>query len=80
MNQGHRLVMISGSRCAGRFGSQNQPTAGFWPEVSSCYSQEDSVQLIRENSPGRVFLEVLLVLSVAGLMALAAAIWIPIMS
>ncbi len=80
MNQGHRLVMISGGSRAGHSRNGNASFDGFWPEVSSCYSQEDPVQLIRENSPGRVFLEVLLVLSVAGLMALAAAIWIPIMS
>ena len=81
MNQGHGLAMISGGRRrAERSGSENAPTADFWPEVSGRNSREDLVHIKPENSPGRVFLEVLLVLGVAGLMAVAAAVWIPILS
>jgi hypothetical protein len=49
-----------------------------WPEVSSHYSGEEMARAARENSPGRVFFEVLLLLAVAGLMVVAAASWAPI--
>jgi hypothetical protein len=80
MRRGHRVVMMSGESHMRASETGDAVSGGFWPEVSSRYSQEDPAQLRRENSSGRVFLEVLLVLGVAGLMAVAAAIWIPILS
>lgn len=82
MRHGHShnfVVIASGSRMR-ESGCANTPADGFWPEVASGYAQEDLAQPARENSPGRVFLEVLLVLGAAGLMVLAVAIWIPTMS
>jgi hypothetical protein len=58
---------------------RNTRPSDYWPEVS-VDSVEDVVQAKPENSLGRVLLEVFLVLGVAGMIAVAAAIWAPIMS
>ena len=56
------------------------PDGDFWPEVSSHYSPEELAQAASENSPGRVLLEVFLVLGIAGLTAIVAILWVPILS
>ena len=77
---GHNFVVVSGGGRTRACEGATAPSDGFWPEVSSGYAQEDPAQPGRENSPVRVFREVLLVLAVAGLMVLVAAVWIPVMS
>jgi hypothetical protein len=79
MNNGYRLAVIAGGRSAASKG-KNAPPSSFWPEVNRAGSWESLGQMKPENSPSRVFLEVFLILGVAGLVAVAAAIWIPIMS
>ena len=76
---GHNFVVIANGSRVGHSECANTPSDGFWSEVSSGYAQEDGAEPDRENSPGRVFREVLLVLAVAGLMVVAAAVWMPIM-
>ena len=49
---------------------------GFLPEVSSHELRAEQTDIKRENSPARIFLEVFLILGVAGLIALAAVIWV----
>lgn len=80
MNLGHRIVATRGGlrlvRAEGSSASKND----FWPEICSHSSQEELVRAACKNSPGRVFFEVVLVLGIAGLMAVAAILWIPIIS
>lgn len=79
MSIGHGFVAMRRVRRR-RFENRANPVADMWPEVSSQYSQEEMDRVAAENSPGRVFLEIFLVLGVAALMAIAAAIWAPILS
>lgn len=79
MSIGHGFVTMRRERRP-QFENRANPVADVWPEVSSRYSQEEMDRVAAENSPGRVFLEILLVLGVAVLMAIAAAIWVPILS
>ncbi len=79
MGTARKFGIVQGGRRP-RFESRAGPLAEVWPEVSSHNSQEELDRAAAENSPGRVFLEVFLVLAVAGLMAIAAAIWAPIFS
>jgi hypothetical protein len=79
MNIGHGFVAMRRTRRP-RFEDGANPVADVWPEVSSHYPQEEMDRAAAENSPGRVFLEIFLVLGVAVLMAIAAAIWVPILS
>ena len=51
--------------------------SGFWQEVSSRYAQDDPVMTNAKNSQGWVLFEVFLILVVAGLLVVAANIWIP---
>lgn len=71
--------MQSGQRPV-RLENNKSPDGDFWPEVSSQYSPEELAQAASENSPGRVLLEVFLVLGIAGLTAVAAILWLPILS
>lgn len=71
--------MQSGQRPV-RLENNKSPDGDFWPEVSSQYSPEELAQAASENSPGRVLLEVFLVLGIAGLTAVVAILWVPILS
>ena len=71
--------MQSGQRPA-RLENNKAQAGDFWPEVSSQYSPEELAQAAAENSPGRVLLEVFLVLGIAGLTAVVAILWVPILS
>ena len=74
------LVVISGGNRGRQFDRLMVDPDGFWPEISNHWQQNDPIPPGRENSPGRVILEVLLVLGVAGTAAMAAAIWMPTLS
>ena len=80
MRIGHSFVTMRVARSAVRFENKKSSASDVWPEVSSHYSQDELDCAAAENSPGRVFLEVVLVLGIAGLAAIAAAIWAPILS
>ena len=71
--------MQSGQRPA-RLENNKAQAGDFWPEVSSLYSSEELTQAASKNSPGRVLLEVFLVLGIAGLTAIVAILWVPILS
>jgi hypothetical protein len=80
INTGRGFAIISGGRGRTPSESRDAISADFWPDVSSQYSREELVRAASENSPGRVFLEVFLVLGIAGLAAVVAILWIPILS
>lgn len=80
MNLGHRIVTMQSGQRPARLENNQAPAGDFWPEVSSRYSPEELAQAASENSPGRVLLEVFLVLGIAGLTAVAAILWLPILS
>ncbi len=71
---------MQGRQCPARVENNKAQADDFWPEVSSRHSPEDLDQAAFENSPGRVLLEVFLVLGIAGLTAVVAILWIPILS
>ena len=71
---------MQGGQRPARFENSNAPADDFWPEVSSHYSPEELAQAASENSPGRVLFEVFLVLGIAGLTAIVAILWVPILS
>lgn len=77
MRHRHKLVVIANGSRAGHWECVSAASDSFWPDVSNSQSQEDWAG--RENSPGRVLREVLLVLGVAAVVAGAAALWIPVM-
>jgi hypothetical protein len=56
------------------------PTDDFWPDVFVHPSPEHQAGVSHENFPGRVFLEILLILGAAALMVVATAIWLPIIT
>ena len=80
MNFGHKIVAMPGRQRPVRPENDNASAGDFWPEVSSHYSPEELAQAASENSPGRVVLGVLLVLGIAGLTAVVAMLWVPILS
>lgn len=71
---------MQSGQCPVRLENNKSPDGDFWPEVSSQYSPEELAQAASENSPGRVLLEVFLVLGIAGLTAVVAILWVPILS
>jgi hypothetical protein len=80
MNHGRRIIAMQGEQRLARFENSNTPARDFWPEVSSRHSPDELAQAASENSPGRVLFEVFLVLGVAGLTAVVAILWLPILS
>jgi hypothetical protein len=49
----------------------------FWPEVSTRYSREKPVLANPDNAPGRVFLEIAMLLSAVGVLIAMIAIFLP---
>jgi hypothetical protein len=80
MGQRHGLVLVSGGSREDGCQSKLQSAGDFWPEVLHHKSPERLEKVRPENALGRVFLESLLVLGVAGLIAVAAVFWAPILS
>jgi hypothetical protein len=80
MDNGHRLAAITYGTLVAPSKRTNAPPSDFWPEVCRVDSWENAVQMKPENSQRRVSFEVFFILGLAGLMAVVAAIWIPIMS
>ena len=74
-----RSVDIISGRHGGsnRAGRADEVGSGFWQEVSSRYAQDDPVMTNAKNSQGWVLFGVFLILVVAGLLVVAANIWIP---
>jgi hypothetical protein len=70
------------ARCWTRQSGESQPEEvdDVWPEVSSNYSLDDSIIANPENSPRRVLSEVILILAIAGLAAVAAGFLVPALS
>jgi hypothetical protein len=60
--------------------SQDEDFDDIWPEVSSRYALENPAPVNPENAPRRVLLEAALVLAIAGLLAVAAAFFVPLLS
>ncbi len=63
-----------------RFENWPAPHDDFWPDVSNCNPVEHGINPDPDNSPARVLFEAFLALAVAGLIAVAAIIWAPILS
>ena len=80
MSHYRKFVMNSDGRPMGRSANRNEQIDDFWPEVSGRYSLDHPVMINSENSQVRVLFEALLILAVAGLMAVAASICIPTLS
>jgi hypothetical protein len=80
MRQRHGLVLASGGSREDGCQNKLQSAGDFWPEVLYHKSPERLEKVRPENALGRVFLESLLVLGVAGLIAVAALFWAPILS
>jgi hypothetical protein len=73
------LVLIRGGRF-GRHAAKGIETGNaFFSEVSSRHALENPRPMSSENFPGRALFEISLILGVAGLIAVAAAIWAPIL-
>ena len=79
MSHSRRFVMNSSAGPTGRSANSNKPIGDFWLDVSDRDSLDHLVSTNSENSQGRVLFEAFLILVVAGLMAVAASIWIPIL-
>jgi len=80
MRRRHGLVLIYDESREDGCRSKLQSAGDFWPEVLPHNSPERFEKVRPENALGRVFLESLLVLGVAGLIAVAAVFWAPILS
>ena len=72
-----RLVAISGGKRSAPSGKEPDSVSTFLPEVSCSPPSMGPAQLNLENAPGQVFLEIVLILGVAGSMAIAAILWTP---
>jgi hypothetical protein len=78
MRHNQSVDIISGGHGgSNRASRSDEMGSGFWQEVSSRYAQDDPVMTNAKNSQGWVLFEVFLILVVAGLLVVAANIWIP---
>ena len=73
----HGLVAIPGGKRSLPSGKELESVSSFLPEVSSSLPSTGPAQANPENAQGRVFLEIFLILGVAGSLAIAAFLWTP---
>lgn len=71
---------LSREKPKGRFGNRPAPDDDFWLEVSDRDPVEHGVKPDSGNSPARVLSEAFFALAIAGLIAVAAITWVPILS
>ena len=80
VKQQDRGGALSRKKLKGRLENWPAPDDDLWPEISDCSPVEHGVKPDPDNSLARVLFEAFLALAIAGLIAVAAIMWVPIPS